>query len=97
MSGNPSIRVYRPVYEVYKTIAKENGISLSDLVSTILMRVALEGPSIVKVALIEDFGMDYSDAWDIAEDLTDLMNEKLEEEAREEGNEEKKKEAVTIA
>jgi len=79
MKGNPLVRVYRPVYEVYRTVARKNGISLSDLVSTILLRVALESPSLVKVVLREDFGMDYSDAWDAAEDLEYLMREKIRE------------------
>lgn len=75
--GNPFVRVWKPVYEVYKAIADDYGMRISDLVSTILVRVATENPSLIKVIGVEEFGLDYNDAWDMAADLEDLMNEAL--------------------
>ena len=79
MKGNPLVRIYRPVYNAYKYAAQENEVSLSDLISRILWRVAREDLSIVKVVFAEDFRMEYNDAWDAARDLEDAM---IEEENR---------------
>ncbi len=75
--NNPQVRIYRPVYKVLKELAEEEGIVLSDLISVILFRVALENPSLLKVVLTEEFGIDYEDAYEIAETLGAKMLEEI--------------------
>ncbi len=75
--SNPQVRIYRPVYNVLRELSEREGIILSDLVSVILFRVALENPSLLKVVLTEEFGMDYEDAYEIAESLGDRMLEEI--------------------
>lgn len=92
--GNPMVRVYRPVLNAYRDVAKEYDVKVADLVSIILARVGLRYEELITTIFIEEFGFDYMDA----RDATVMLGEKLEEEfAKEIEKQEKKLEAGLVA
>lgn len=100
--ARPHIRIWPPVYEVLKAVARNHRLQISDLVSTIVLWTSFNDPSSVITALVEVYGLDYEEAKAVALDLRGYVRELIEmmteEEADGSNNEkERQKEAVTIA
>ncbi len=81
--GNPIVRVYKPVLNAYRYVAREYDVKVADLISTILTRVGLSYEELIVMTLIEEFGFDYMDAKDAAITLREKLEDEFEKESRE--------------
>ena len=91
--GNPIVRVYRPVLNAYREIAKDYDIFLSDFISSVLLKAGVFYEDLITVVLMEGFGFDFKEAKEGAIKLS----QKLEEELKKEWEKEEVEEAGVIA
>ena len=67
--GNPFIRIWREVHSIYKDVAEEEGLVMSDLISTILLEAAISDTPLIVYTLMEWFDIRYEKAVETADKL----------------------------
>lgn len=67
--GNPPVRVWSEVYQVYRTVAKEWGITVSDLASIVLLYTPIFAPFVIALGLEDNYDVTKEEAIDIAREL----------------------------
>jgi len=68
--GNPYTRVWREVFEVYKEVAKEHGLAISDLVSIVLLYTPIFSPFVIALGLEDNYdSIDKEEAIIISKEL----------------------------
>jgi len=83
--GNPKVRVWEEVYQVYREVAKEYGIALADLVSIVLMYTPVLAPYVIAIGIEDNFDVDRETAMEIAGELESRMKESIRRYYGEEG------------
>ncbi len=70
--GNPPVRIWEEVYQIYKTVAQRHGIVLTDLVSAILLEAAYHNKPLVLSTLLAWFNIELDEAIEISTELESL-------------------------
>jgi len=65
MVDTVNARVWKPVYEAYRDALKDKEIVLSDMISEILLYVAIYNPKLLEEILVENHSKDKNEAMEI--------------------------------
>lgn len=95
--GNPPVRIWEEVYQIYKTVAQRYGIVLTDLVSAILLEVAYHNKPLVLSTLLAWFNIELDEAIEISTELESLGRTIVDNFLSEEEKEEQKEEVLARA